>query len=83
MCPHTLGGSILNKLVRNEQRKLTTAFINGVAIAILGVGVLAQAASMVQTTIVELRITAFVLICIPAALALHVGARAVLKGMEE
>ena len=73
----------MNKLVRNEQRKLTATFINGVAIAILGVGVLAQAASMVQTTVVELRVTAFVLICIPAALALHLAGRAVLKGMEE
>jgi hypothetical protein len=73
----------LNKVVRNEQKKLTATFINGIAIAVLGVGVLAQAASMVQTTIVELRVTAFVVICIPVALGLHVLGRAVLKGMEE
>ena len=73
----------MNKLVRNEQKKLSSAFINGVAIAVLGVGVLAQAAAMVQTTVVELRVTAFVVICIPAAVALHFLARALLNGMEE
>jgi len=73
----------LNKLVRNEQKKLSAAFINGVAIAVLAVGVLAQAAAMVQTTIVELRVTAFVVICFPAAVGLHLLGRALLKGMEE
>ncbi len=72
-----------NKLVRNEQKKLLAAFINGVAIAVFGVGVLAQAAAMVQTTVVEFRVTAFVVICIPAAIALHFPARAQLNGMEE
>jgi len=73
----------LNKLIRNERTKLTATFINGIAIAVLGVGVLAQAAAMVQTTIVELRVTAFVVICVPVAIGLHVLGRTVLEGMEE
>lgn len=73
----------MNKLIRNERTKLTATFINGIAIAVLGVGVLAQAAAMVQTTIVELRVTAFVVICVPVAIGLHVLGRTVLEGMEE
>lgn len=72
-----------NKLVRNEQKKLLAAFVNGLAIAVFGVGVLAQAAVMVQTTVVEFQVTAFVVICLPLAIALHYLARAQLDGMEE
>ena len=61
----------MNKLVRNEQRKLFAAFLNGIAIAMFGVGGLAQVATMVQTANVQLAVSIFLVICVCLGTSLH------------
>ena len=73
----------MNKAVRNERRKLTATFVNGLAVAVFAIGGLTQVASMVQTGSVSQGATLFVPICVIAAVALHLVARASLGGMEE
>jgi len=72
-----------NKVVRNERRKISPAFANGLAVSLFTVGGLAQTASMVQSLSATPQLTAFATICILAAFALHWIARAILGGMEE
>jgi hypothetical protein len=73
----------MNKLVRNEQCKLKANYYNGIAIAAVGVGGLAQAAAMVQEQSFSTGITVFVVICAVASYALHSLAKAILTEMEE
>jgi hypothetical protein len=73
----------LNKLVRNEQRKLFATFLNGVAVAMFGVGGLAQLASMVQAEIVTLSLSIFLVICVALGVGLHLWGRWALRGLEE
>lgn len=73
----------MNKSVRNERRKLTATFVNGVAIATVAVGGLTQIAAMAQVGSVTPTSTVFVVICVVAAPILHLMARMSLGGMEE
>lgn len=72
-----------NKLVRNEQTKLTATFINGGAIALLGVGGLAPLAAIVQSDEVSPIVVMFVVGCLVAGAALHSLARQHLRWLEE
>lgn len=76
-------GVFVNKAVRNEQRKLTATFVNGIAIAAVAIGALAQAAAMVQSETISLSVSLFVVICVIIAVILHLLARASLRGMED
>jgi len=73
----------MSKLVRNERRKLFVTFLNGVAIAAVGIGGLAQAALMVQTQTLSLSAALFIAVCAILAGALHLAAQGSLRGMEE
>lgn len=71
-------------LVHNERTKLTATFLNGIAIAIFAVGAFAPAISSFSVSYgpsAEVRTTA--LICIVVASALHLLARAVLRGLRD
>lgn len=72
-----------NKTSRNEQRKLTATFINGVAVALFGVGGLAQIAAMATSGHMQGAAALLAVICVVLAIVLHLVARASLNGMEE
>nr|WP_314256537.1 amino acid transporter [uncultured Devosia sp.] len=72
-----------NKLVRNEQTKLTATFINGGAIALLGIGGLAPLAALVQSDRVSPLVLVFVLGCMATSMGLHSVARRHLQRLEE
>ncbi len=72
-----------NKTVRNEQRKLTAGFVNGIALAAIAVGGFAQVATFAQGGQMTGSATIFALVCIAAAASLHFVARTALKGLEE
>lgn len=70
-------------LIRNEQTKLTATFLNGIAIAVFAVGGLAPVFSSLYG---DRGPSAFLLlmsaVCFATALALHYGARLVLRSLE-
>lgn len=72
-----------NKLVRNEQAKLTATFINGGAVALLGIGGLAPLAAIVQSDEISLIVVLFVVGCMATSVALHSLARQHLRSLEE
>ena len=73
----------MSKLVRNEQRKLTATFANGVAIAAVAIGGFAQAAAMVQNGIASWASIFFGVVCFAAAFGLHLLGRRYLEALEE
>jgi len=73
----------LSKLSRNEQCKLRANYYNGIAIAAVGVGGLAQAASMVQAEVFSPGVTIFVAICMLFSYVLHFRGKTVLAELEE
>lgn len=70
-------------LIRNEQTKLTATFLNGIAIAVFAVGGLAPVFSSLYG---DQGVPTFLLavsgVCFFTALALHYGARLVLRSLE-
>lgn len=72
-----------NKLVRNEQRKLTATYVNGVALALVGIGVFAQVVAFAQALSVTLASVLVMVGCSVVSLILHWAARNVLGGLEE
>lgn len=73
----------MNKLVRNEQKKLFATFLNGIAIAMFGVGGLAQLANMIQAATLEVYVSVFLVICVVLGIVLHLWGRWALRGLEE
>ena len=73
----------MSKLVRNEQRKLYAAFLNGIGIAAIGVGGLAQIASMVQAGKLASQVTISAGICAILGPILHWWGGRELRGLEE
>jgi hypothetical protein len=77
----------MNKTVRNERRKLTAAWFNTIATALMAAGVFAPAASQiygfgpsrVDQTLVLVSST----VCLAVSLILHFSGRQVLGGLEE
>ncbi|WP_328765806.1 amino acid transporter [Devosia aurantiaca] len=72
-----------NKLVRNEQRKLTATYLNGVGMAVLGVGGFAPVVSMTLSGPTSSIVPVLVFGCILASSGLHLLARQTLGGLEE
>lgn len=72
-----------NKLVRNERRKLTASYVNGIALALVGIGVFAQVVAFAQALSVTTASVLVMLSCSLASLILHWSARNVLGGLEE
>lgn len=72
-----------NKLVRNEQRKLTATYFNGIAIALMAVGFFGPLINFAQTGASSIGTTLVLVICIMASVVLHLQALRVLRGMEE
>ena len=74
----------LKKAARNERRKLTATFINGLGIAILAIGFFTPAfqffGGLANPNLSQLVI---VVVCILLAFALHLLARYQLRGIEE
>lgn len=73
----------MNKAVRTERRKLSATFVNGIAIAFVAIGGVAQAAGLLDRGEVTAEIALFVVICVMFGALLHWIARASLGGMEE
>lgn len=74
----------MNKLVRNERRKLTATYLNGLAIAVFAVGGLAPIAGLILGTVGSVAGPAIlVAICLLLSGVLHWVALLMLKGMEE
>jgi hypothetical protein len=73
----------LNKLVRNEQLKLSASYLNGAALAVLGVGGFAPVVSMSLSGPTPVLLPVLVFGCILASIGLHLLARHTLGGLEE
>lgn len=70
-------------LIENEQTKLTAAYLNGIAIAVLAVGGLAPiVASFAPDKDPETATFIIYLICVLISAALHWAARIILKGLK-
>ena len=72
-----------NKLVRNEQRKLTASYMNGLAMAFFGVGGFAPMVAMTLSGLLAPTIHFRVVGCMFASLGLHLLARQTLDPLEE
>lgn len=72
-----------NKAVRNESRKLTAAYINSIAMAVMVVGAFAQVIPLTREGQHPLSIGTIVTICILVSGSLHWVAKSSLKGLEE
>ena len=75
--------SVINKLVRNERRKLTATFINGVAVAMLAIGGLTQVVAFAQSLTLSVVALIIALSCIGGSIGLHWLGRFLLEGLEE
>lgn len=73
-----------NKLVRNEQTKLTATYINGLAMAIFGIGCFTPVVGMTMSAgLLPPIIVVLVFGCMCVSLGLHLLAKLVLQGLEE
>jgi hypothetical protein len=73
----------VNKVVRNEERKLTATYFNGIAIAVMAAGTFAPVVAIMQSGDIDGTSGPFVIGCILVSVALHSFARLFLRGMEE
>jgi hypothetical protein len=75
----------LRRLAGNEQIKLSATYVNGIAIGLVTAGVLAPLISLFAGTGSSnpWQLTIVLLSCILLSAALHLGARALLKGVAE
>jgi hypothetical protein len=72
-----------SKLVRNEQRKLTATYVNGIALALMAVGVFAQAIAFSQSLTLTITSLVVMFACSALSLSLHWVARYLLGGLED
>jgi len=70
-------------LIHNERTKLTATYLNGIAIAIFGVGVLAPTVANFSNWDGSIHVISFGIggISVIISVAMHFAARAVLKGL--
>ena len=75
----------MNKAARNEQVKTTAAWLNGAAIAALAIGCFAPITAYVTGSApIRLGLLTLLVSCwITISLALHIGARLMLRRIEE
>ncbi|MDR3475322.1 MAG: amino acid transporter [Devosia sp.] len=73
------------KLVENERIKLSAAYLNGVAVALMTAGVLAPVISSFGggSAMGPLQLSGLIVICILLSVGLHLVARLVLGGLFE
>jgi hypothetical protein len=72
-----------NKLVRNEQRKLTATYLNGAAVPVLGVGGFTPMVALAQSANPSPAAFVVVIGCLSLSGGLHWVARGILRGLEE
>jgi hypothetical protein len=76
----------VNKLVRNEQNKLTATYLNGIAVALFAVGGFAPLANFVAGSLSNGFLVLSLLFfagCVALSGALHYFARSILRRLEE
>jgi hypothetical protein len=73
----------LNKAARNERRKLTATFVNGLAIAVFAIGGVTQILGVAQSSRLPLPTLFLIASCVLIGAALHWFGRFILGGMEE
>ena len=73
----------MNKTERNEERKLSATYFNGIAITVMAVGFFAPIVGIAQTGSVPVTTVLFASGCFIVSVALHYLARLSLRGMEE
>ncbi len=73
----------MTKAERNERRKLSANYANGVAIAMIAVGGFAPLAAIVQTGNVNAASLVLFVICFVGSGSLHLFALKLLAGMED
>ena len=72
-----------NKLVRNEQRKLSATYFNGAALAVMGVGGFTLIVAIAQSAQPSPAAFVVVVSCMWARASLPCPARRLLRGLEE
>lgn len=73
-----------NKLVRNEQTRLTATYVNGLAMAIFGIGCFTPLVGIpLSAGLLPSLIIVLVLGCMSASVGLHLLAKLILGGLEE
>ncbi len=71
-------------LVHNERTKLTATYLNGLAIALFAVGSLSSLFTGLNSATGRSALMGVLVgLCIPVSVALHWGARLVLRGLKE
>lgn len=74
----------MGKLVDNEQRKLSATYLNGIAIALITVGVLAPIVALLTGALASLPVgLSLAAGCIALSFSIHSGARQILKRLKE
>ncbi|WP_034996724.1 hypothetical protein [Beijerinckia mobilis] len=70
-------------LIQNERTKLTATYLNGIAVAIFGVGVLAPAVTNFSNWDGSSHVVSFAIagIALISSIAIHFVARKILKGL--
>jgi hypothetical protein len=80
---HCSSAGDIPTIVRNEQKKLTATWLNGLSVALWAVGGLAPLASSIYNANgPSALIVIGAAICVMAATALHLYARQTLKGLK-
>jgi hypothetical protein len=74
---------VTNKLVRNEQRKLTATYLNGIAIGVFGIGGFTPIIALAQGANPSLASFMVVIACFMGSVGLHYLARRTIGGLEE
>jgi hypothetical protein len=72
----------VNKTARNERRKLSAGYLNGIALTLFGAGALGPLAAMTKDGATSTLIL-LVAICVIGSVGLHFAARRLLGGLEE
>ncbi|RYG98358.1 MAG: amino acid transporter [Alphaproteobacteria bacterium] len=74
----------LNKAARNERRKLSATFLNGIAMAVFAIGGFTPVFQVIGgVTTPSIWIFVMIPVCMIGAFALHLFARYQLRGIEE
>jgi hypothetical protein len=73
----------MNKTVRNERRKLSATYVNGIAMALMALGGFTPVIAFMQTGNFSVNTVMMVGVCFLGSGALHSLGRRILGGLEE
>ena len=73
----------MNKLVRNERRKLTATYLNGLGVGIAAIGAFSPLVNFVQTGSATFLTASVFVVCTLLSGGLHSLGLRMLRGMEE